>query len=405
MERLKNIPSLRFPEFIGKWELMKVGDVVQFINGKAHENDIDEGGKYIVVNSKFISQDGKVKKYSNKNILPLFRNNIVMVMSDVPNGKALAKCFLIDQDEKYTLNQRICALLENKCHNPFLIRVINRNEYYLSFDSGVGQTNLKKEDVLNCPIHIPLNISEQTKIATFLTAVDERLNQLKQKKTILEQYKKGVMQKIFDQVIRFKDDDGNEYPDWGIKKMVEIGEFKNGINKGKEDFGFGSPFINLMDVFGKSTISNLKLDLVNANEKELKLYELKKGDVLFIRSSVKKSGVGETSLIMNDLTDTVFSGFLIRFRDTKIKLDLGFKKFCFAVRKFRENLISLSTTSANTNINQESLNELEISLPSLAEQTKMANFLSAIDEKISLCNNQIAKTEQYKKGLLQQMFV
>lgn len=187
--------------------------------------------------------------------------------------------------------------------------------------------------------------------------------------------------------------------------MGEIGEFKNGINKSSEDFGFGFPFINLMNVFGKATISNLKLDLVNANEKELKLYELKKGDVLFIRSSVKKSGVGETSLVMEDLVDTVFSGFLIRFRDTKIRLDLGFKKFCFAERKFRENLIALSTTSANTNINQESLNELEISIPCLAEQTKIANFLSAIDEKIEYCGDQIGKTEQYKKGLLQKMFV
>jgi len=160
-----------------------------------------------------------------------------------------------------------------------------------------------------------------------------------------------------------------------------------------------------MDVFGKATISNLKLDLVNANEKELRLYELKKGDVLFIRSSVKKSGVGETSLVMEDLNETVFSGFLIRFRDTKMKLDLGFKKYCFAERKFRENLIAVSTTSANTNINQESLSELKISIPTMNEQNKIGNFLSAIDERIDHCSNQISETVQYKKGLLQQMFV
>ncbi|MCX6235102.1 MAG: restriction endonuclease subunit S [Bacteroidetes bacterium] len=95
---------------------------------------------------------------------------------------------------------------------------------------------------------------------------------------------------------------------------------------------------------------------------------------------------------------------MIRFRDEKIRLDLNIKKYCFSTKQFRENLISSSTTSANTNINQESLNELEISFPSLPEQTKIANFLSAIDEKINLTQTQIQQTEQYKKGLLQKMF-
>lgn len=246
---------------------------------------------------------------------------------------------------------------------------------------------------------------EQTKIANFLSAVDTKINQLNKKKNLLEQYKKGIMQKIFDREIRFKDENGNDFVEWEEKKMFEIGEFKNGINKSKKDFGFGVPFINLMDVFGKSTISDLKLDLVNANSNELKLYELKKGDVLFIRSSVKKSGVGETSVVLKDLSNTVYSGFLIRFRDNKIKLDLNFKKYCFSNKKFREDLISLSSTSANTNINQESLNELKIKIPHINEQIKIANFLSAIDKNINQVTKQLEQTTQYKKGLLQQMFV
>lgn len=192
--------------------------------------------------------------------------------------------------------------------------------------------------------------------------------------------------------------------DWERKKLNEIGDFKNGINKSKEDFGFGVPFINLMDVFGKATISNLKLDLVNANKKELKLYELKKGDVLFIRSSVKKSGVGETSLVMEDLIDTVFSGFLIRFRDEKIQLKLNFKRYCFSTKTFRESLISLSTTSANTNINQESLNELGIYFPSHSEQNKIAAFLTAFDDRLNQLKQKKTLLEQYKKGVMLELF-
>ncbi|MEI7999119.1 MAG: restriction endonuclease subunit S, partial [Candidatus Omnitrophota bacterium] len=311
-------------------------------------------------------------------------------------------------DENVALAQRVIKLTgkKDKIYNLFLKHRLISPQFQKKIDekgSGTTAKGIKGSELHKLDVFFP-TLPEQTKIATFLKAVDDRLNQLKQKKILLEQYKEGVMQKIFDQEIRFKEVDGNEFPEWELKKMMEIGEFKNGINKGKEDFGFGFPFINLMDVFGKSTISDLKLDLVNANEKELKLYELKKGDVLFIRSSVKKSGVGETSLVLEDLKNTVFSGFLIRFRDTKLGIDLGFKKYCFAVKKFRENLIALSTTSANTNINQESLNELVIPIPSLEEQTKIANFLSAIDEKINCCTDQISKTEQYKKGLLQKMF-
>lgn len=191
---------------------------------------------------------------------------------------------------------------------------------------------------------------------------------------------------------------------WENKSLADIGTFKNGINKSKEDFGFGYPFINLMDVFGKQTVSDLKLDLVNADQNELQLYNLKKGDVLFIRSSVKREGVGETSLLLTDFNNTVYSGFLIRFRDEKVNLDLLFKKYCFSTRKFRKNLLSLSTTSANTNINQGSLSSLKISLPSLPEQQKIATFLSSVDEWIESLQLQKESLEKYKKGMLQKLF-
>ena len=179
------------------WEMKTLGEVCDFTNGKAHENEIDENGKFIVVNSKFVSTNGRVKKCSNRNILPLYKNDIVLVMSDVPNGKTLGKCFLIDKDNKYTLNQRICALRSDTNYTPFLISLISRNEYYLSFDSGVGQTNLKKEDVLNCPLFIPTSNEEQTKIANFLTAIDEKINKVDAQVNQTELWKKGLLQGMF----------------------------------------------------------------------------------------------------------------------------------------------------------------------------------------------------------------
>jgi len=191
---------------------------------------------------------------------------------------------------------------------------------------------------------------------------------------------------------------------WEKKKMGEVGEFKNGINKSSEDFGFGVPFINLMDVFGKQIISDLNLGLVNANDKEIEQYNLLEGDVLFIRSSVKKSGVGETSVVLKNMPRTVYSGFLIRFRDTFFKVNLNFKKYCFYTTKFRNDLVSLSSTSANTNINQESLNSLILSLPSLPEQQKIASFLTAVDDKLQAIKKKKSLLEQYKKGVMQKIF-
>ena len=191
--RFKDDNGNDFPD----WEEKNLGEVVEFTNGKAHEKEIDVNGSFIVVNSKFVSTNGKVKKFSNKNISPLKKEDIVLVMSDVPNGKALGKCFLIDANNKYTLNQRICSLRGSYAYNPFLIHLVNRNKYYLSFDSGVGQTNLKKEDVLNCPITIPISLEEQTKIADFIYSIDYKINHCGVQIEKMEVWKKGLLQQMF----------------------------------------------------------------------------------------------------------------------------------------------------------------------------------------------------------------
>jgi type I restriction enzyme, S subunit len=192
--------------------------------------------------------------------------------------------------------------------------------------------------------------------------------------------------------------------DWEVKELGEIGIFKNGINKGIEDFGFGYPFVNLMDVFGKSSISqNESFGLINSNDIERKLYDLKKGDVLFIRSSVKPSGVGLTCVIENNLPNIVFSGFIIRYRDNNY-LDEGYKKHCFYDERFRNNLIGSSTVSANTNINQEALKKLKIPLPpTKAEQSAIANALSDADALIDSLEKLIAKKRNIKQGAMQKL--
>lgn len=189
--RFKADDGSDFPE----WEEKKLGEVFEFYNGKAHENVISENGKYVVVNSKFISTDGTVRKYTNEMIFPLIKKDIVMVMSDVPNGKAISKCFLINENNKYTLNQRICCL-RTKENAAFYIDQISRNKYFLKFDDGVKQTNLRKKDILQCPLLCPC-LAEQQKIADCLSSLDEVIEKQKATLAAWEELKKGLLQQMF----------------------------------------------------------------------------------------------------------------------------------------------------------------------------------------------------------------
>ncbi len=131
---------------------------------------------------------------------------------------------------------------------------------------------------------------------------------------------------------------------WSVLKLKDLGEFKNGINKSKEDFGFGFPFVNLNDVFENTLISNnINFNLVNCNDNERLNYNLLKGDVLFIRSSVKPEGVGLTSIINSELKNTVYSGFIIRFRtNNDLVIQNDFKRYIFNENRFRQSLLSKS---------------------------------------------------------------
>lgn len=199
----KGVPDLRLPEFQGQateWQSTLLGAVVDYENGRAHENEIDENGDFIVVNSKFISTDGEVIKRTNTPYCLANKEDILMVLSDVPNGRAIAKCFFVDESGKYTVNQRICRLRSENVNSKFLFYLINRNPYFLSFDDGVKQTNLKKSEVLECPLMVPSSPIEQQKIADFLSSIDDLIITTELRIKALERHKKGLTQQLFPKI-------------------------------------------------------------------------------------------------------------------------------------------------------------------------------------------------------------
>lgn len=185
---------------------------------------------------------------------------------------------------------------------------------------------------------------------------------------------------------------------WPVVELRELGEFKNGVNAGAQDFGRGIPFVNLMDVFGKSEVQKLDYALVDIPPKAAAEYALVKGDVLFVRSSVKPEGVGLAAVLLKDLPLTVFSGFLIRFRPNGNLLP-AFAKYCFAEPGFRKSLLARSTISANTNINQQALSTLRVPLPPLAEQRAMVEVLDASEDAVRAADELIERKVAYKKAL------
>ena len=179
LSALDDLIKARFVELFGdryvndkNWNTMKLGDSISFNNGKAHEQVVDENGQYILVTSRAIASDFKDVRRTNELLFPLHKNDIVMVMSDVPNGKALAKCQLIEENNKYTLNQRICSF-DNYNYNPvFLLFLLSRHPYFLSFNDGNGQTNLRKNDILDCELIDP-PVKLQRQFADFVAQVDK----------------------------------------------------------------------------------------------------------------------------------------------------------------------------------------------------------------------------------------
>ncbi|ABN60341.1 restriction modification system DNA specificity domain [Shewanella baltica OS155] len=164
---------LSFEECDVEWKTLE--EVAHFANGKGHEKDISEDGKFIVVNSKFISTDGLVAKYSHSQICPLFKDDILLVMSDLPNGKALSKTFIVDEDERYTLNQRIGGITvkdKSEMLPKFLHYYLNRTPQLLKHDNGVDQTNLRKGQILEVKVPI-LPLQKQEHIVSILDKFDK----------------------------------------------------------------------------------------------------------------------------------------------------------------------------------------------------------------------------------------
>jgi type I restriction enzyme, S subunit len=266
-------------------ELTTLGKSCEFFNGKAHEKSIDENGKYIVVNSKFISQEGRVVKRTKVQMFPLYKGDIVMVMSDVPNGKALAKCFIIDKDDTYSLNQRICCIRSKEFDTKYLYYQLNRNEHFLAFNNGENQTNLRKDDILDCPLIKP-STEEQKRMVAELDIAFSSLEKVK------ENLIKNInnTREIFEQELQTSfNTKGNN---WTEAKLQTFADIKHGYAFNGEDFETDYLGSNAIVLTPGNFSENSQLYFTEKNTKRCKGKYPK--DYLF--------KLGELAVVMTDLS-------------------------------------------------------------------------------------------------------
>ena len=382
-EKKKLIPTLRFPDFMNNepWEVKVIDEVVNYENGKAHEQDIKHNGKFIVVNSKFISTDGSVKKYTDKALCLAKKGEILMVLSDIPNGKAISKCFLVEKDNLYSVNQRICKLTPTKADAYFLFCLINRNKYLLAYDDGIKQTNLKNEDVLGCPLLLPKDEKEQQKIAACLSSLNEIIVAHSKKLATLKDYKKGLMQNLFPR-------EGEKVPRLRFKEFEGDGKW---IEKSIGDFaplqrGFDLPVDDI--VIGQYPVVFSNGILKHHNE-----FKVKAPGIVTGRSGT----IGKVSYLKQDFWPHNTSLWVTDFND-------NFPLFVYHYFVF----IGLERFAAGGGVptlNRNDVHRHNILIPNtLEEQIKVAELILSIEDLIEIQSTIIQQLKFHKKGLMQGLF-
>ncbi|PFW58414.1 hypothetical protein COL13_05975 [Bacillus cereus] len=190
----------------------------------------------------------------------------------------------------------------------------------------------------------------------------------------------------------------------GSQTIGMLFDFKNGLNKAKEYFGYGTPIVNYMDVYSKKgLIANDIKGRVSVSSDEIKAYGVRKGDVFFTRTSETPDEIGVTTTILEELEDTVFSGFILRARPKTERLDISYQKFCFSSSYIRNKIVSSCTYTTRALTNGKSLSKIFIPIPPRSEQQAIATALTDVEDLISSLEKLIEKKHRIKQGTMQQL--
>ena len=423
-------PKLRFKEFDGDWNKNTIGNFVLNYKGGASLTPADfvEYSDCEVIPKKAISSGGLLQLdkvvptfctleffNSNQNYIVDSEYLITTLRDLVPSGPSIGYIVKYESNKKYILAQGVYGFrIKNDLNRDFLIQFSNTSKFRLHMQSimvGSTQVHIRNQDYFSTELYTP-SLIEQTKIASFLSAVDEKISQLTQKHQLLSQYKQGMMQKLFSQQIRFKADDGSEFGEWEEKTLIDSvdtnikwsftgGPF--GSNLKSEDYTeLGIRIIQLQNIGDGAFLNDYKIYTSPEKANELLSCNIYPDEIL-----ISKMGdpVARCCIVPKHHDRYVMCSDGIRLVVDKQNYSSIFMFYQINYQDFRQSASDVSTGSTRKRIGLSDLKQLPIKAPCLEEQTKIANFLSAIDQKIEVVAQQIEQAKQWKKGLLQQMFV
>lgn len=403
MDKQKNkTPFVRFPEFKDSWEHKRLNELLRVSKTKngdlkyGKEDVLSVSGESGIVNQiEHLGRSYAGVSVHNYGVVEL--NQIVYTKSPLKaNPYGIIK--LNKHNAGIVSTLYAVYIVNEKADGQFI-------EYYFSLDANLNRylrplvrkgakndMKISNEYVLKDRIYAP-QLKEQKRIAHFFSTIDIKLNQLQEKLNDLEKYKKGMMQKIFSQSLRFKDKNGQDFPEWEVKKLGEVCE----INPRSEELPTSFIYIDLESVENGRLVKEERVSIDDSPSRAQRL--LTKNDILFqmVRPYQKNNYFfDKTSL------DYVASTGYAQIRTNN---NPAFIYQMLHSQVFVNKVIEKCTGTSYPAINSTDLKSIKILLPTNSEQTRISYFLSKIDDKINTVKEQLETTKTYKKGLLQKMFV
>jgi type I restriction enzyme S subunit len=407
----KKVPKLRFPEFADEWQLNKLGDLVDISSSKrVLQKDWVSSGVPFYRTREIVSL-AKHNPFST----PIFINesmyNDISKKYGVPKkGDLLAtgvgsigEIYLVNNDDKFYFKDGNVLWFKqsSKLDSSYLYQAFRTRFIQKQIEDNASVTTVATftiDGAKKTEIYRP-GKPEQQKIADFLTAVDDKIATIEKRVELLQKYKKGVMQQIFSQKIRFKDENGNNFSDWQKKRLGSIGKFTSGQGFSEKEQGgkTGVPFFKVsdMNLVGNEKIMNSANNYVStAQIKDLKYKPITQKSIIFAKVGaaifLERKRLAENFLIDNNMM--AFTPFE----------NIEFTRILFENIKLSKN----AQVGALPSYNASDLSIIKIRMPrSSGEQQKIADFLTSVDDKIAQEQDRLKNAKQFKKALLQRMFV
>ncbi|APG65430.1 hypothetical protein LPB136_08710 [Tenacibaculum todarodis] len=401
----KSIPLIRFPEFSGEWTKKKLSDIGYFYYGKsAPKWSLSKDAKtpcvrYGELYSTFGEVVDKIHSYTNidpKN-LKFSKGGEILVPRVGEDPLDFANCsYLPFKDVAIGEMISVFNTEENGLYLTYYINGCLKKGLAKMVEGG-SVSNLYFRYLEPLKINIP-SLPEQQKIASFLTDVDNKITILTKKKELLEQYKKGVMQKIFSQELRFKDENGNEFPEWKDKRLGLIGSIISGLTYSPNDINKNGVLVLRSSNVKKRLITLNDNVFVNVEEGKFNPVEL--NDILICVRNGSKRLIGKNAIIKEEHIGLAFGAFMTVYRSKYNQFLFHF----FDSQHYKKEVHKNLGATINS-INGSDLKKFKVPFPCIEEQNKISTFLSDIDLKIESLAINIKKAKSFKKGLLQKMFI